>query len=362
MNEIAMTTIGLYSDSPIIGGAERSLLNLARARPSDVRVIVCSTHTNLLDAASEITGIRTKLVSARPSLIGGLLDHRRAFKEMGLDLLQVTLCNPFASRAAIVGGVLARIPTVAVEQLVLPGRRPRSVYIKRAVSSLQARTIAVGEASAEDLHQFFGLPRSSISVVHNGVPDPGLGRRPSRETPVIGTAARFEGQKRLDLLIEAIGRIPDVRLVLVGDGGDREDLQAQAASVGIVDRTEFVGWVEDAPARIAAFDVFALPSSDESFPLTIVEAMLAGTPVVATDVGSVSEAVIDGVTGLLVPSNDVDALVQALRQMIDDPATARRLASAARERAHLRFTDRAMAEGYQRVWSEILNGRGAQAA
>lgn len=227
--------------------------------------------------------------------------------------------------------------------------------MKRGLARLQAGTIAVGSGSADDLHRYFGIPRRSISVVHNGVADRPFTRPPLGSPPVVGCAARLEDQKGIDFLLQAMAQIPDARLVLVGDGERRGALGQQARELGIADRVEFKGWLENAGDEIAAFDVFALASRDEAFPLTIVEAMLSGTPVVATDVGSVSEAVIDSVTGLLVPSGDVPALVVAIRRLLDDAHLRDRLATAARAHASRNFTDVAMAEGYDRVWTQILS-------
>jgi glycosyltransferase involved in cell wall biosynthesis len=155
-------------------------------------------------------------------------------------------------------------------------------------------------------------------------------------------------------LLEAVAPLPDVHVVLVGDGSRRVDLAQQAARLGIADRVEFVGWVDDARPYVAALDAFVLPSRDESFPLTIVEAMLAGTPVVATDVGSVSEAVIDGETGLLVPPGDAPALSKAIARVLGEPGLGERLAARARALAEERFTAAAMARAYDRLWREIL--------
>jgi glycosyltransferase involved in cell wall biosynthesis len=350
----SLTTIGLYSDGVTIGGAERSLLNLAAAHSGEEDLVVLSTNRRLLAEASQIPGVRTASVKLGSSFAGSVLDHRRQFRELGLDLVQVTLANPFASRPALLGATLARIPTVAVEQLVLPSRRRRGALAKRLLARLQAGTIAVGSATAEELHTLFSIPRSRISVVHNGVPDRPFVRQPLSSPPLVGCAARLEDQKGIDLLLSAVAEVPGCRLALVGDGERRGELERQAEQLGIAERVSFEGWLDDAGEAIASFDVFALASRDEAFPLTIVEAMLSGTPVIATDVGSVAEAVVDDVTGLLVEPGDVAALVVALRRMLGDAELRDRLAVAAREGAERRYTDVAMAEGYQRVWRSIL--------
>jgi glycosyltransferase involved in cell wall biosynthesis len=354
-----LTIIGLYSDSQILGGAERSLLTLAAAYRGSAELVVCSPHPQLVREASRIEGVHTRQLRVRTSHPGSVLDHRREFRDLGLDLLQVTLCNPFGSRTALLGGVLARIPTLTVEQLVFPSRRRRGRVLKRALARMQSGTIAVGTASADDLHRHFGLPRTSMTVVHNGVPDRQFVDRRSSGQPVVGCAARLEDQKGVDVLVRALLRVPDANLVLVGDGECRAALERLVAELNLADRVKFMGWRDDAPRQIASFDVFALASRNEAFPLTIVEAMLAGTPVVASDVGSVSEAIIDDVTGLLVPSGDEAALAHALRRLLGDAALRRRLATAAREHALAHFTDVTMADRYDQVWQAVLERSGS---
>ena len=222
--------------------------------------------------------------------------------------------------------------------------------VDTALGGQISQLIADGEITGEP---------ATVTVIHNGVPDVTVAAIEVGPGPTVGCAARLEDQKRLDLLLAAVVVLPDVRVVVVGDGSRRGLLAQQAEALGISDRVDFVGWVDDARPYIAGFDAFVLPSRDESFPLTIVEAMLAGTPVVATDVGSVSEAVIDGETGLLVPAGDVAALSDAIGRVVSEPRLGERLAARARALAEERYTAAAMAEAYDRLWRDIL-GRSAR--
>ncbi len=347
--------VGLYSDSAIIGGAERSLLHLLAAYAGPATLVVCSPAPELLAAAAVAAPeVEVHLVPPASSWLATVRHHRSAFRSLDLDLLQVTLANPFASRPALLAGISLRVPTVAVEQLVLPARRRRGRAMKRLTARALAASVSVGARSADDLGTYFGIPRTAVTVIHNGVPDDTVTPIEVGPRPTVGCAARLEDQKRLDLLLAAIASLPGVRVMLVGDGSCRDDLGRQAEALGIADRVEFVGWVDDARPYVAGLDAFVLPSREESFPLTIVEAMLAGTPVVATDVGSVSEAVIDGQTGLLVPPGDVPALTHAIDRVVSEPGLGAQLAGRARTLAEERFTAAAMAQAYDRLWQEIL--------
>src|SRR5205823_4013374 len=119
--------------------------------------------------------------------------------------------------------------------------------------------------------------------------------------PVIGAIGRLAPEKGYDLAIHALRDLPEATLVLVGDGSERERLEAIARELGVAERVQFTGWSDEPRRYLPGFDAFVLPSRQEGFPLAVVEAMLAGLPVVAADVGSVSEAVVDEETGYLVP-------------------------------------------------------------
>jgi glycosyltransferase involved in cell wall biosynthesis len=154
------------------------------------------------------------------------------------------------------------------------------------------------------------------------------------------------------VLLRALVGLEGVSAVLVGDGPEREPLEALAAELGLAERLVITGWRSDARAYLGAVDVFCLPSRYEGFPLAILEAMLGGLPVVATRVGSVAEAVLEGETGLLV-AEDPEALREALRRALD-PETGRRLGEAGRRRALERFSVEAMAHGYESLYDEAV--------
>lgn len=357
---ISLTRVGLYCHSDVIGGAERSMLSVAAAYRGSAELIVISPSAAVLDAAATtVAGVPRQRVASAGGFVDQVRQHRRTLAELDLDLLQITLPNPFAARPAHLAAYSLRLPTVAVQQLVLPPARRRGALLARVLARPLGATVAVGRRSAEELHRFYGLSPDRIEVVHNGIPLPAPGPPPGGlgRPPVIGCVARYEDQKGIDRLIRALVEIPEARLLLVGDGSRRDDLVRLAAELGVDDRVEVGPWRDDARSLIAAFDVFALASVDESFPLTIVEAMLAGTPVVATDVGSVREAVVDGETGRLVRSGDHAGLVAAIRGLLDDRAEAERLAAAAQALAEEHFTATAMADGYERVWHKVLERR-----
>ncbi len=157
-------------------------------------------------------------------------------------------------------------------------------------------------------------------------------RRPG--PPTIVALGRLSAEKGFGLLIEAVAEMPDVKLRLVGDGPERVALTAIVDRLGLADRVTFVGELapEQVRAELRAADIFCLPSFSEGLPVSIMEAMASGVPVVATWIAGIPELAQDGVTALTVPPGRADALADALRRLADDPALGSKLAAAARAR------------------------------
>ena len=174
---------------------------------------------------------------------------------------------------------------------------------------------------------------------------------------------RMEDEKGISELLrtlkEVAGRIPQVRLHLIGEGNMTESYQKQAKILGVLDRVNFHGWMEvDAIQQFTAkCAVGVFPSRVESFGLSMAEAMGAGLPIIATRVGALPELIEDGVTGTLVPSGNIPALYRAILEKLENPDRAQTLADAGRELVRQRFSwdqsAREMTEIYQAVRDEI---------
>lgn len=361
--------LAVYTDAPIYGGAEQSLGNLLAELPSQYRVTVVGTERSVLEAvAARRTGAEVVVLAPVPGKrhLRAMLAHIRAVRRLRPDVLHANLWTPWSCQYGILAALLTPgVKAIAVEQLPLASGSAAQRRLKGLVSRRLSAHIAVGERAARLIEEMIGLEPNSVRTIHNGVPERADSPPPASPDgrPVIGSLGRLHEQKGYDVLIRALAELPDARAVIVGDGPDRPALEALAGQLGVADRLELVGWRDDAREWLASFDVFTLPSRYEGFPLSIVEAMLAGTPVVATDVGSVPEAVLHGETGLLVRPDDPAELAEALRELLDDDERRRTLASAARERARELFTSGAMVERYLDVYAEITAAErdGAQA-
>jgi glycosyltransferase involved in cell wall biosynthesis len=233
----------------------------------------------------------------------------------------------------------------------------------RVMLARASRVVALSDVYREYLEENIGISPDRTRVIPNGVPaecfpfvDPvdrprvraGLGL-PDRSTVLVVGA--LSPEKRVELAIDAIARLPDAQLVVAGDGPERARLVEHAAR-SARQRVHFVGAVPDPSSFYAAADVVVLTSATEGMPASLVEAGLCGVPVVAARVGGVSNIVEDGVTGTLVDVTHPGALVGALQAVLADPARARLLGAAARERCRARFTLDSLVPAWEAVLLE----------
>ena len=242
-------------------------------------------------------------------------------------------------------------------------RSSRRVYrqIERAMAPLATMVICVCEAE-RDLAAEVGSADRAV-VVHNGIEfvpaaeaDPRLATL--REGgPVILAVAELHPRKGLLTLLaampEVLGAHPEATLVLAGEGTHREALLREVARLDIAPSVRFLGRVSDVPAVLAGADVFVNAAWAEAFPYSVLEAMAAERPIVATDVGGTREAIEDGVTGRLVAPFDAGGLAEALLDLLSDPQRAERLATAAGARMHERFTFDRMIAGTVDAYGEL---------
>lgn len=233
---------------------------------------------------------------------------------------------------------------------------------ERALGLLTDRVIAVCEAEADLARRV--TPARRVRTVHNGIdrapPGPADARvlKLGDRGPVVCTISQLRPGKGLETLIDALpgvlARRPSVQLVLIGDGVLRASLIARAQQRGVSGSVHFLGEHPDPVAALRAAQVFVLPSWAEAFPYTILEAMAAGLPVVASNVGGIGEAMVDGRSGLLVPARSPIALTTALLALIDAPKLRKRLGSTARDTVARCFTREGMTTGVARVYQELL--------
>ncbi len=348
-----------YTDADGFGGAEDVLGFVLERLPDDFDVTVMGVDRGVVDRlAANRPGSGTVVVPPVRTKrdLGPIRSHLRAMRSLSPDVCHVNLRTPYAAQYGTLAALLtpgARV--VVVEHSILASDSGFRRWLKRLTSARVDAHVGVGDRASRLIESDAGLPAGSIRVIYNGVPG-----QPGDEVPVrladelvFGTIGRVDNLKGLDILIDALARIPEARVAIVGKGPELPALEAHARMREVADRVIFTGWRDEGLQLVAGFDVFVLPSLLEGFPLSVLEAMHRGRPVVATAVGSVSEMVVDGETGLIVPPGDPSALTDALERLRTDPALRKRLGLAGRARARALFDVETMAQAYERLYREV---------
>ena len=289
-------------------------------------VIHGRTATEIARRARAADVVYTTGMFGRSSL-GATLAHRPY-------VIKLTADPAFerARRRGIVDGNLDEFQHVGGSPAVRVLRLARDAELRRAAH------IFTPSAYLRELALTWGVDPARVSVLPN--PAPALPVLPPREElrrsfaltgPTLAFAGRLTAQKSLRVALEALAAVEDVELLIAGEGDERAALERDVAELGLGDRVRFLGALprERVVELFAAADASVLSSSWENFPHTVVEALAAGTPVIATATGGVAEVVRDGQNGLLVPLADATALGEAIRRYVGDDELRARLRAAA---------------------------------
>ncbi|NMB45403.1 MAG: glycosyltransferase family 4 protein [Firmicutes bacterium] len=247
-------------------------------------------------------------------------------------------------------------------------------FMERLLAKGTTHFIAVSPGIRDELLQTIGCPAEKVSFIPNGVlldkthePNRMVDARANHRAQwgwaedanifVVGTACRLTREKGIDILLAAAARVVAVestlRFVIMGDGPLKEELKQDAQARGLSDHVRFLGFCDTARHLFPAFDTFVLPSLTEGWPLSLMEAMVAGIPVIATRVGGIPEMVEAGRTGILVSPGEVEELTQALLAVARDRPLAKRLGSEAAEYAKKHFDAHFMVDQVERVYQRI---------
>lgn len=235
---------------------------------------------------------------------------------------------------------------------------------------LARHIIAVAGACRDFLIQHESVPPEKITLVPNAIDlrrfSPGtVGRRESRaalglppEGPVIAGVGRLNPQKNFSLFLEIAAAIapkfPEVRFLLAGEGPEESMLREKVNALGISDRVVFAGYVPDTRRVYVAADVLLMPSRFEGLPMTLLEAMAMGLPVVASKLDGIAEVIADGEEGFLVESGDAPSFVERIARLLGNSALASRFSSNARAKIEARFSVERMTSAVEEIYERFL--------
>lgn len=355
-----------YLDGEVYGGTEEAALQVMASLDTGRWEPLLAYHpgpgiSRLGERAAHL-GIPTRAVPRveRGARLAGVNRLRRFFRDERPAIVHAHLSWPFACKHGVLAAWLGRVPAiVGTAQLFLP---PDGSAQPRWVLPAYRRIIAVSEEVRRRYVHELGVPGRRLRVVPNAIRVPAAEPRrlDHRSTLLHGrpdylvlTPARLHPQKGHTFLIAAAAEVPGATFVFAGGGPLRQSLEAQAREQGVADRCVFLGERDDVRQLLAAADLVVLPSLFEGLPVSVLEAMAAERPVIATAIGGTDEAITTEVTGLLVPPRDPAALAAAIRRLQGDPALAQRLATAARERVERSFSVDVTAREIMRIYDEI---------
>ncbi len=360
------------------GGVEEHVVTLCGSLPSFGYdpVVICNQIAGLQPLYDRLERLGVRRIAAEEggggakAFLGCVRRTQQMLAELCADIVHVQLVWHDGGRIPIAAAARAGIPVVVTHHIApsapisLRQKAARYPFIRGV-----RRYIAVSDANRQLQIERMGLPPDRLVRIHNGITAPKVDRSAAREalrdelglgaeTPLIGCVGRLVEQKGLKYLIEAAPAIskalPDVRFVFAGEGPLLEALKQQAELLGVGERMIWLGFRTDSHQIIAALDALAMPSEFEGLPITLLEAMAIGTPVVAHSVDGIPEAVDDGVEGFLVPRGDAGQLAARLIQVLSDREMAERLGNGARERVAREFTAEVMAGKTASLYDEVL--------
>lgn len=364
-----------YIETSGPGGAETVLVNIAHHLNRDrFRPSVIVHQSDWLHEQLKKADIPTRVIPCQRSWdIGFLRQFIRACREQQIDLIHSHLYG--ASLYACLAGFILRVPVIATfhNELLLPGSPVRFMRLKNVlIRHLASKIVLVADFMKGDYVIKGKYPPEKLVTVYNGIEfapldssdhSNELRRELSLEQTdlLVGHVANFRAPKGHRYLIEAAALVcsgePRARFLLVGDFGDgaiKAEVDKIIADNNLEDKIILTGFRSDAGQLLQIMDVFVLPSISEGHPLSVVEAMVAGKPVVATNVGGLPEIVKSEETGFLVEPRDVAGLAEKVSLLLNDEQLRVKMGSRGRELATSRFSLTAMMSEYEKLYEEAL--------
>ena len=366
-----------FIDTTGPGGAETVMLQVAdgmRGRGWPGRVVLTGPGW-VLDHVRD-RGLPADIVETRGRFdLGYVRRIVRLVRQHGAELIHAHLFSP--SVYASIVGAWTGVPVIATFHGVSDVQADGwARQLRHRLVARRAEIVCVSESLRSALAASVGVPEETVRVIHNGLEVEPFGKgdgtavRRENDVPggalLVGSLGNLRPAKDLHTYLRAADILgDDARLRFAVAGQRTEPLYGRLlelrARLGLDDRVSFWGFRSDVPEVLAAFDVLVISSASEGFSLAALQAMAAGTPVVATRSGGPEEIITDGVDGLLVPTGSPEALAGAVRRVIANPELASRLAAAALRTVRERFSLGAMLDAYESTYAEITGRREATA-
>ena len=357
----------------MVGGAEEMVLNLVRHLPPRFDpMVMCIHEAGPIGTEIRATGVPFSVLGLTPGISRpfDVLRLRNA-----LDSAAPTIVHTFLLTGSLYGrfaAMMAGVPIViGTEVNIYENKQPMHARMERWLMRGTDAVVA-SAASVKDYYvKQVGADPAKVDVIYNAVDWTQLETTVCRDefrksagvpidAPVAGIIARLTEQKAHRVLFEAMAQpeLSSLHLVVVGDGHLRDDLRSRAESLGIAGRVHFLGARRDLGNILAAIDIFTMPSYWEGLPLSMVLAMGAGLPVVASRVAGIPEVVDHGASGLLVDPGNADQLARALALLVNDAGLRSRLGAAAKAFVTPRFGVDRYVDSIVSLYDRLLESKG----
>jgi glycosyltransferase involved in cell wall biosynthesis len=301
--------------------------------------------------------------------LAGVFSLRAFLVDHGIELINTHSSTDAWLAALARMGLRNAPPMVRTRHISAP--IPRNILSGWLYRSASAHLVTTGQALRAQVSADAGVAPERVTSVPTGVdlahfrPGDRQDARAALGLPagafIVAIVATLRSWKGHADLVDAVARLPDAHLAIVGDGPGRDNLRAQAGRTDLGSRIVFAGHQEDVLPWLLAADVLALPSyANEGIPQALMQAMACGLPVVTTHVGAIGEIVADGVQGLVVPPRDVERLAAAIERLRADPALRDRLGAAGLAQAREHFSMERMLDGMEAVFQGVLDRTAAR--
>ena len=372
-----MTRLLWLIDSFNVGGAESLVVpfvrNYDRSRYELVLACLTSIDGNPIERELATEGVSPVNLGAKN------LRDRAAFRRLlalirdqKIDLIHAHLT--YASTWAALASRITGVPSVATLHVAPPTTGAAAVrdrILRFALNRWSSRVLMVSGALRDMYAKRGGLRAAKMTAVHNGIDVQRFRRNPSEvrrrlesefdipaAAPIVMTVSVLRPGKGIEVLIDAIPKvvatIPNAVFLIAGDGPMRDEWTSRATAAGVGDRIRWAGYRRDVEELLAGADLFVLPSLADAFPTVLLEAMAAGVPAVASNVGGIPEIIQNGRTGTLVPPGDADALARGIASLLSDAAARERMRATTPGEAERRFSTAAWLRRLDDVYADVV--------
>lgn len=331
-------------------------------------VVACLDEIGQLGEQLIQDGVSVTCLARRPGFDWRCVRQlRQLWRNENVSLVHAHQYTPFAY--ALATRVFGRRPPVLFTEhgRFFPDRpSQKRMWFNRLLTGAQDRFVAVGAGVRDALIQNEGLPGQRITIIHNGIDLPESTERASVRAAlgvedndfVVMQVARLDPikdhQTAIRAIVAACRQNPKIRLFIVGDGPERQNIHRALTAHQVNGHVQMLGLRNDVPRLLAAADAFILTSVSEGIPVTVIEAMAAGVPVVATKVGGLPELVTHSISGYLTPPGDASQLAEAVLELAADPTKRAQFANRAKSDARTKFSQAKMMGSYASTYEDML--------